>query len=284
MSIDELMYKNKYLKYKAKYLELKTLEQQGGLLDSGFAIVFTSTENANKLRDAFAKGSIGSKGSIADLLDKQAYIVFDNKKPAELMESTSRIFKDNVYAASAVASKAVTTATNSAIAAASSATNTVVNQYNKYQEDSARKAAEKAAEKAEFDKFKTQQSNNASPVVTSNKNPVTNSNVKPVTNSNVNPSANSNVNPSVNSNKNPVTNYNNNPVVTSNVDPNELDLVGGDGLPKTLKTFENKTFDRANENHKEFIRNAVAVALGLDPRNIDMVVIKFKMFGKPELR
>lgn len=241
MSVNELMYKKKYLKYKAKYTELKSIEQQGGLLESGFSVVFTSTENASKLREAFEKGAIGSKGSIADLLDKQAYIIFDGKKPAELMESNKRIMKEQIAAATAVVKSATNTAmiaasnaasiaastassaASSASNAASSATKSIADQYTKYQQ---------SQQKAALEKSKSPQS-------------VENSLVSPV---------------------------------------KEEDLVGGSNLPKTIKTLDNKTFDRANEAHKKFLINAVAVALNLDPSNITMVIVKFKMFGKPELR
>jgi hypothetical protein len=83
-------YKQKYLKYKAKYAELKRYEQLGGLFDSGFSTVFTSSENADKLRKAISAGEIKNKDDIANLLDRQAYIVFDGKKIAELLKTTNK--------------------------------------------------------------------------------------------------------------------------------------------------------------------------------------------------
>lgn len=234
MSNQDEIYKQKYLKYKAKYLELQRYEQAGGLLDSGFGMVFTSKANADKLRQAIAAGKIGGKGDIADLLDRQAYIVFDGKKPAELLESNSRIIKDKLAAAAEatksaaskayavtadVASKAATATASVAMAAKDSA----MNQYNKYQEQKAKEAADKDA----FEKFKNQ---NAS---------------KPVT-------------PST--------------------------LWGGAELPLTIPTLDGKSFDRANEAHKKHIAAAVATALGLQVSDVASVSIKFKMFGKPELR
>ena len=286
MSVDEIMYKKKYLKYKAKYVELKTIEQQGGLLDSGYAIVFTSTQNSTKLKEAFGKGSISGKGSIADILDKEAYIIFDGKKYAELMESNSRIMKDNLYSATAVASSALntaatgamsiaSTAATGAVSVASTATNSVVNQYTKYQDSVQQEAAKKAAEKAEFEKFKAQQANatSASSVVAPASAVV--APAIPV----VAPAisvAKSNI---------PVAKSNTAPVPPSAiVEDDEGDLTGGDGLPKTIKTLDNKSFDRANENHKNYIKNAVAIALGLNVDNVNMSVVEFKMFGKPELK
>lgn len=241
MSGQDEIYKQKYLKYKAKYLELQRYEQAGGLLDSGFGMVFTSKANADKLRDAITAGKIGGKGDIADLLDRQAYIVFDGKKPAELLESNSRIIKDKLAAAAEVtksaaskayavtadvASKAYTVTADAATKAASvavAAKDSAMNQYNKYQEQKAKEAADKDA----FEKFKNQ---NAS---------------KPAT-------------PST--------------------------LWGGAELPLTIPTLDGKSFDRANEAHKKHIAAAVAAALGLQVSDVASVSIKFKMFGKPELR
>ena len=99
LEISEEKYKEKYLKYKAKYLKLNKLnkyKQQGGLfnLNSGYAEVFTSMINACLLKDAFKSGTIKNKESIAVLLDKQAYIIFDSDTEAKLIESTSRIIKE----------------------------------------------------------------------------------------------------------------------------------------------------------------------------------------------
>ncbi len=242
MSGQDEIYKQKYLKYKAKYLELKRYEQEGGLLDSGFGMVFTSKANAAKLREAIAAGKIGGKGDIADLLDRQAYIVFDGKKPAELLESTSRIMKDKLAAAAEatksaaakaysvtadVASKAATAtadlaskAASATAAAAVAAKDSAMNQYNKYQEQKQKEAADKAA----FEKFKAQQTGSIKT------------------------------------------------------------LFGGADLPLTIPTLDGKSFDRANEAHKKHIAAAVAAALGLDVSDVANVSIKFKMFGKPELR
>ncbi len=237
MSQPDEIYKAKYLKYKAKYLELKRIEQQGGLLDSGFGVVITSKANAAKLREAILAGKIGGKGDIADLLDREAYIVFDGKKPAELLESTSRIMKDKLAAAAEatksaaskaynvtaeVASKAASATAEAAskaaaatASAAMAAKDSAMNQYNKYQEQKQKEADDKAA----FERFKAQQ-------------------VK----------------------------------------------VGGADLPTTIPTLDNKSFDRANEAHKKHLMEAVAAALGLSADDVAMVSIKFKMFGKPELR
>lgn len=213
MSNQDEIYKQKYLKYKAKYLELKTYEQQGGLLDSGFAIVFTSKSNAVKLREAMSADKIGGRGDIGDLLDRQAYIIFDGKKPAELLESTSRIMKEKLATAAAVASKAATTTASAVVAAK----DTAVDQYNKYQEQKVKESADKAS----LEQSKTQ---------------------------------------------------------------SIIKLFGGADLPLTIQTLDGKSFDRANEAHKKHIATAVATALGLNVSDVDTVSIKFKMFGKPELR
>ena len=245
MSDSEQIYKQKYLKYKAKYLELKQFEQEGGLLDSGFGMIFTSKANADKLRQAIIAGKISGKGDIANLLDKQAYIVFDGKKPAELLESTSRIMKEKLVAATeaskSVASKAyqVTTdfaskaatvtadvASKAAAATASAAVaakDSAMNQYNKYQDQKRKEAEDKAA----FEKFKLEKNTTTNTVAT---------------------------------------------------------LFGGANLPLTIPTLDGKTFDRANEAHKKHIAAAVAAALGLQISDVATVSIKFKMFGKPELR
>jgi len=239
MSNQDEIYKQKYLKYKAKYLELKSYEQKGGLLDSGFAVVFTSKSNAVKLREAMSAGKIGGRGDIGDLLDRQAYIIFDGKKPAELLESTSRIMKEKLSSAAAVtaavaskaavatvdiaskaavatvdiASKAATTTASAVVAAK----DTAVDQYNKYQEQKVKESADKAS----LEQSKTQ---------------------------------------------------------------SIIKLFGGADLPLTIQTLDEKSFDRANEAHKKHIATAVATALGLNVSDVDTVSIKFKMFGKPELR
>ena len=238
-------YKQKYLKYKAKYMELKRYEQEGGLLDNGFGIVFTSKENGTKLREALTAGTIKNKGDIANLLDRQAYIIFDGKKSAELLESTTRIMKDKLSAAaSSVASATKTGATMAwdatktgatmaynatTAAAAATATGAIalkdagVNKYAQYQDNKQKEANNKA----EFEKFKAQ---------------------------------NNGVNASV------------------------AALVGGADLPLTIETLNNKSFDRANEAHKRHIASVVATALELSVDNVTTVSIKFKMFGSPELR
>ncbi len=227
--MSEEIYKDKYLKYKAKYLELKKYEQQGGLLDSGFGLVFTSKENADKLRKAILGGKINGRGDIADLLDRQAYIVFDGKKPAELLESTTRIMKEKMAAAykvtTDVASKTASATINMASKAATATADAALNQYNKYKDQKEKEAAEKAA----YEEFKTRRSNAS---------------------------------------------------ITG-----AATLVGGAGdLPLTIPTFENKTFDRASPAHKQHMISQVAKALGIQINDVQMVSIKFKMLGKPELR
>jgi hypothetical protein len=238
-------YKQKYLKYKAKYMELKRYEQEGGLFDSGFGIVFTSKDNAVKLRGAFTAGKIGNKGDIANLLDRQAYIIFDGKKPAELLESTTRIMKDKMAAAATSVASATKTgadmawnatktgatmaasaATAAAIATANGAIALKDAGFNTYKEYNEKKEKE-AADKAQFEKFKAQSTGATAPVAK---------------------------------------------------------LIGGGVLPLTIATLDNKSYDRANEAHKRHIAAAVAAALELSVDNIATVSIKFKMFGSPELR
>ena len=242
--LDEI-YKQKYLKYKAKYMELKIFEKEGGLFDSGFGIVFKSNSNATKLKEAMIAGKISNKGDIGNLLDRQAYIIFDGKKPAELLESSRRIMADKLSAAaSSVASATKTGATiawdatktganmayNATTAAAvATATGAIalkdagVNNYAQYQDNKQKEADNKAA----FENFKAQ---------------------------------NNGANASV------------------------AAVVGGGDLPLTIETLNNKSFDRANEEHKRHIAAAVAAALELSVDNVTTVSIKFKMFGSPELR
>ena len=241
--LDEI-YKQKYLKYKAKYMELKRFEQEGGLFDSGFGIVFTSKENAIKLREALTAGKISNKGDIGNLLDRQAYIIFDGKKPAELLESARRIMADKLSAAaSSVASASKTGATmawnatktgatmaaNATVNAASATynagvatANAATNKYAQYKDDKQKAVDDKAA----FEQYKLQ----------------------------------------------------------NNVPAQVAKLVGGGELPLTIATLDNKTFDRANESHKKHIAAQVAAVLELSVDDITTVSIKFKMFGKPELR
>ncbi len=267
MSDQDEIYKQKYLKYKAKYLELKRYEQEGGLFDSGFGIVFTTLENATKLREAITAGRIGGKGDIANLLDRQAYIIFDGKKPAELLESTSRILKDKAKAAASATMAATTAAASATMAAASKAASataaaaskvaTITSTAIKDFQDSRAKAA---ADKAAFAEFKAQQNVAPGTAVT------TGTAVTPVTQT------------------------------TSNL----ATLIGGaegqenlttalpENLPKTLPlkiaTLDGKSYDRANEAHKKHLIAAVAAAFDLPVDQITSVSIKFKALGKPELR
>jgi len=226
------IYYAKYLKYKAKYLELKELEQSGGLLDSGFGLVFTSKANAAKLREAIGSGEISGKGDIADLLDRQAYIVFDGKKPAELLESTKRIMKDKLNAAAHATKSATSAAYKATSDAAMAAKASAMTQYNKYQEQKRKEAEDKAA----FEQFKIQRASLASSVLNQD-----------------------------------------------DLQPDNLQT-GGAELPKSIPTLNNKSFDRANEAHKRHLVAAVANALELAIDDVAIVSIKFKMFGKPEIR
>lgn len=234
MSELEEVYKQKYLKYKAKYMELKRIEQEGGFLDNGFAIVFTTTSNADDLKREINAGKISGKGGVATLLHRKGYIIFDGNKSAELLEDKYKIMGDAVKsaaksAASSTASVATIAykATTNAAAQAASATvkaavavkDSAVDQYNKYQKQKQKAAEDKAA----FALFKAQ----STPYAT---------------------------------------------------------LVGGADLPLKLPTLNNKSFDRANDNHKKEMAAAVAVALGIDFTEVAMVTIKFKTFGKPEIR
>jgi len=226
--LDEI-YKQKYLKYKAKYMELKRFEQEGGLFDSGFGIVFTSNSNATKLKEAMIAGKISNKGDIGNLLDRQAYIIFDGKKPAELLESSRRIMADKLSAAaSTVASATKTGATMAWNATKTGATMAATATYN----------AGVATANAAANKISQYRDNKAAEQ------------------------------------------YNvqiNNPAQVAK-------LVGGGDLPLTIATLDNKSFDRANEAHKKHMAAAVAAALELSIDNISTVSIKFKLFGKPELR
>ncbi len=91
---DELMYKQKYLKYKSKYTELKKLEQQlgGFTLDDGIMCFFTSTELANKLKDMFDTKS-PKLDQIKEVLHNQAYVVKDGEKQLELVLKAAPTFK-----------------------------------------------------------------------------------------------------------------------------------------------------------------------------------------------
>ena len=93
---DDTQYKQKYLKYKAKYIEQKYYIQKGGILDYGYSVIFTSKNNANKIREAIKSGNINAKEDIANLFDKQAYIIFDGKNYAELLVSNAKIVNDHV--------------------------------------------------------------------------------------------------------------------------------------------------------------------------------------------
>ena len=230
--LDEI-YKQKYLKYKAKYMELKRYEQEGGLLDSGFAIVYTSKDNAAKLKNEMNNGKISNKGDIANLLDRQAYIIFDGKKPAELLESTSRIMKDKLsaavsatYSAASTAANATYKATTYAASAAASVANSTYNaatdKYKQYDEQKQKEAAATALVKANTPVDQVQKQQAAA-----------------------------------------------SPALAKLFGGADL----ATPLPLTLPTLDNKSFDRANEAHKKFMAASVATAFGRDASNVEGVCL-----------
>ena len=125
----EEIYQIKYLKYKQKYIELK-YNQSGGIFDSGYALVFTSSTNAEKLNEAFTNKKINNKNDIAIILNKNAYIIFDSSKTAQLLESNSSIIKDKLSAAASTTKSSLNSAYNTSVSVASKASK-ALNQMKK---------------------------------------------------------------------------------------------------------------------------------------------------------
>jgi hypothetical protein len=93
-SMDEI-YKQKYLKYKAKYFELKKIEEQMGgfTLDDGIMCFFTSSELATSVKALFDNGKTPKLDKIREVLHNQAYLIEDGDKELELVLKPANLFK-----------------------------------------------------------------------------------------------------------------------------------------------------------------------------------------------
>jgi hypothetical protein len=91
---DEILYKEKYLKYKGKYIQLKKLEEQMGgfTLDDGIMCFFTSTELATQVKDMFGTKT-PKLDQIKEVLHNQAYVIEDGDKELELVLKPTPLFK-----------------------------------------------------------------------------------------------------------------------------------------------------------------------------------------------
>lgn len=91
---NDILYKEKYLKYKSKYMELKKIEDQMGgfTLDDGIMCFFTSSELASTVKEMFDTKS-PKLDQIKEALHNQAYVVEDGEKELELVLKPSSVFK-----------------------------------------------------------------------------------------------------------------------------------------------------------------------------------------------
>ena len=78
-SLDELLYKEKYLKYKKKYIKLKEY-QGGGINQSYIAYIFATKNVIDEFKRKFIK--LGKNfNEVKSFFDKQGYII-ENSKPS----------------------------------------------------------------------------------------------------------------------------------------------------------------------------------------------------------
>jgi len=84
-SLDEEMYKEKYLKYKTKYFELKEIEEQlGGRIPgmnseyrNGIYVIFVGTHEEQEVSRLLDSGKVGNLKEIINILGDKAYKVLD---------------------------------------------------------------------------------------------------------------------------------------------------------------------------------------------------------------
>ncbi len=88
MNLSSDGYYDKYLKYKAKYLQLKSIEQEGGILELGDGVIFTTKQVALKLRADIKSRLIRTATDFYATLTNQAYIIVNGMKHAELVKKT----------------------------------------------------------------------------------------------------------------------------------------------------------------------------------------------------
>lgn len=94
---DEMFYKEKYLKYKSKYLELKQIEEQMGgfTLQDGILCFFTSDKLAAKIQEMF-KGKATKLEQIKEILHNESYVIKDGERDLELVLKTKGLKKGDV--------------------------------------------------------------------------------------------------------------------------------------------------------------------------------------------
>jgi hypothetical protein len=84
--MEEDIYKQKYLKYKKKYLNL--VEQYGGLtMNDGIKCFFTSEELANQIKSS---PKVPKLSAIVTILNNQAYVINDGESKLDLVISKSK--------------------------------------------------------------------------------------------------------------------------------------------------------------------------------------------------
>jgi hypothetical protein len=91
---DDILFKEKYLKYKSKYMNLKKLESQlgGFTFDDGIMCFFTSNKLADKIKDMFTVKA-PKLDQIKEVLHDQAYMIKDGEKEFELTLKPKSVFK-----------------------------------------------------------------------------------------------------------------------------------------------------------------------------------------------
>jgi hypothetical protein len=108
-SLDEQMYKEKYLKYKNKYIQLK--EYQGGdyLLQAYVAYIFADAS----LIQQISSGRYMTMEQIEDILHLKGYIIYNNKSNQFKLINNQNFLKKISKSVSKSAAKSATKAINS---------------------------------------------------------------------------------------------------------------------------------------------------------------------------
>ena len=109
-SLDEQMYKEKYLKYKNKYIQLKEYQVGGdNILQNYEAYIFADANLLNEITDK----RYNSMENIKDILHLKGYIIYKNKSKQFKLINNHNILKKMSKSVSKSAAKSATKAINS---------------------------------------------------------------------------------------------------------------------------------------------------------------------------
>ncbi len=214
MNLSSDGYYDKYLKYKAKYLQLKSIEQEGGILELGDGVIFTTKQVALKLRADIKSRLIRTATDFYATLTNQAYIIVNGMKHAELVKKT----KEREQAKEEMKVK---------------------------EKD---KKIETKDKKSDTTQVKTESKDKKSEIIE----------VKIESKDKKSESKD------------------------KKLETKEQD--GGSKLPEKIPNFNKEKFDSLNENHRKYLRSAVALLFKLNENEIDLVDASFRRSGFPQLK